>query len=96
LAIASVLNQADENADAPTPEAESREPTVTDLVQLCAWLNRHGAKYVVIGGFARRAAGYLRTTMDVHLLVEVSSGGLESHQTWIPQDSGRSFHCLQL
>src|SRR4051812_28744458 len=63
---------ADENADPPTPEAESREPTVTDLVQLCVELNRRGAKYIVIGGFAMRAAGYLRTTMDVDLLVEVS------------------------
>jgi hypothetical protein len=63
---------ADESPDAFTPEAESREPTVTDLVRLCAELNRRSAKYIVIGGFAMRAAGYPRTTMDVDLLVDVS------------------------
>jgi hypothetical protein len=32
-------------------------------------LNVRGARYVVIGGFALRAAGYNRRTMDVDLLV---------------------------
>ncbi len=30
-----------------------------------------GAKYVVIGGFAIRAANYLRETMDVDMMVAV-------------------------
>ena len=34
------------------------------------WLrNQRGAKYVVIGGFAIRAASYIRNTMDVDLIV---------------------------
>ncbi len=55
--------------DRPSPELESREPTVEDLRDLCRELNQRGAKYVVIGGFAMRAANYNRTTMDVDLMV---------------------------
>jgi hypothetical protein len=56
--------------DLPTQaELEPREPTVEDLRDLCRELNRHGAKYLVIGGFAIRAAGYSRSTMDMDLLV---------------------------
>jgi hypothetical protein len=57
--------------DRPTDDAdlESREPTVEDLRDLCRALNERGARYVVIGGFAIRAAGYNRRTMDVDLLV---------------------------
>ena len=57
-------------ADAhPPDELASREPTVEDLRDLCRELNRGGAKYVVVGGFAIRAAGYIRSTMDVDLVV---------------------------
>ena len=40
-----------------------------DLRDLCRELNLRGAKYVVIGGFAMRAANYNRMTMDVDLMV---------------------------
>jgi phosphoserine phosphatase len=59
--------------DRPLDELESREPTVEDLRNLCRELNQRGAKYVVIGGFAMRAANYLRRTMDVDLLVAADS-----------------------
>jgi len=55
--------------DCPSPELESREPTLEDLRDLCRELNQRGAKYVVIGGFAIRAANYIRSTMDVDLIV---------------------------
>jgi Nucleotidyl transferase of unknown function (DUF2204) len=55
--------------DRPPNELEPREPTVEDLRNLCRELNKRGAKYVVIGGFAIRAASYNRRTMDVDLLV---------------------------
>lgn len=55
--------------DRPPEELESREPTVEDLRDLCRELNQRGAKYIVIGGFAMRAANYNRTTMDVDLMV---------------------------
>ena len=50
-------------------DLESREPTVEDLRDLCRELNQRGAKYVVIGGFAIRAANYNRRTMGVDLIV---------------------------
>ncbi len=53
-------------------EEGCREPTTEDLAELCGWLNDEQARYVVVGGFAIRAAGYLRRTMDVDLLVEAT------------------------
>jgi hypothetical protein len=53
----------------PNEKLAPRQPTVEDLRDLCRELNRRGAKYVVIGGFAIRAANYLRETMDVDLMV---------------------------
>jgi hypothetical protein len=50
---------------------ESREPTLEDLRDLCRALNERAARYVVVGGFAIRAAGYNRRTMDVDLIVAV-------------------------
>ena len=55
--------------DRPPRELEPREPTVEDLRDLCRELNRRSAKYVVVGGFAIRAANYNRHTMDVDLIV---------------------------
>ena len=58
-----------EDDQQPDSNLESREPTLEDLRDLCRALNDRGARYVVIGGFAIRAAGYNRRTMDVDLLV---------------------------
>lgn len=55
--------------DLPSNELTSREPTVEDLRDLCRELNQRSAKYVVVGGFAIRAANYNRRTMDVDLIV---------------------------
>ena len=55
--------------DQPSDELSSREPTVEDLRDLCRALNERGARYCVIGGFAIRAAGYIRSTMDVDVVV---------------------------
>ena len=59
--------------DLPADELTSREPTVEDLRDLCRELNRREAKYVVVGGFAMRAANYNRRTMDVDLMVASDS-----------------------
>ena len=59
--------------DALPNEAEeliSRPPLREDVVGLCRELNRLGAKYVVVGGFAVIEAGYSRTTGDIDLLVD--------------------------
>lgn len=60
---------ADDGSSNPDPNLASREPTLEDLRDLCRALNERDARYVVIGGFAIRAAGYNRRTMDVDLLV---------------------------
>jgi len=57
-----------ENAD----PGESRAPTLADLLLLCRSLNAHGAKYMVVGGFAVNYHGYTRATMDIDLLVDSS------------------------
>lgn len=56
------------DADASEPLA-AREPTVEDLRDLCLALSERGAKYVIVGGFAMRAAGYVRGTMDIDVIV---------------------------
>ena len=52
---------------------ECREPTLEDLVKICRALNEAGARYVVVGGFAIRAAGFIRSTIDVDLVIETGA-----------------------
>ena len=64
-------------ADDDAPEEiegaeETRTPTLSDLVELCRELNGRNARYVVVGGFAMRAAGYVRETRDVDLLIDTA------------------------
>lgn len=59
---------ADENAQ----PLESRIPLPDDLVKICRELNAHGAKYMVVGGFAVIQHGYLRNTGDINVLIEDS------------------------
>lgn len=54
--------------------AESRPPTLNDLLMLCRELNAQGAKYVVIGGMAMIQAGFVRGTEDIDLLIDSSPG----------------------
>ena len=44
----------------------------TRLAQVCEALNRHGARYVVIGASAMQLWGYTRATRDVDILIETS------------------------
>lgn len=43
---------------------------VDPLVRVCSLLNKHGARYLVIGGHACILHGLVRTTEDVDLLIE--------------------------
>ena len=52
-----------------TLELAPRSPTVEDLRDLCRELNQRQARYVVVGDFALRAAGYLSWSMQVELLI---------------------------
>lgn len=51
--------------------AESRPPTLLDLVSLCRELNSRQARYIVIGGMAMIQHGFVRATEDIDLLVAV-------------------------
>ena len=62
---------ADGPHDPQAGELTPRDPALEDVVSLCAELNRLGASYVVIGGFAVRAAGYARHTADLDLIISV-------------------------
>jgi hypothetical protein len=53
-------------------QTESRAPKKADLSKLCRELNRVGAKYVIIGGFAVIQSGLARMTQDIDLLIDTS------------------------
>ena len=61
----------DQNAGAKrdAKDLECRPPVEADVVALCRELNRLGARYVIVGGFAIIAAGLPRLTADVDLIV---------------------------
>jgi hypothetical protein len=59
-------------ADEDVNPAESRPPTVADLVGLCRALNEVGARYVVVGGFAIIQHGFFRNTGDIDLVIDDS------------------------
>jgi hypothetical protein len=62
-----------DEADSPLPDP-TRDPNLLDVVGLCRELNRLGAKYIVVGGFAIIRQGYTRTTTDIDLLVDDEPG----------------------
>lgn len=74
-----------ENDHAPAPELEPREPTVGDLVSICRELNRLAARYVVVGGFAMRAAGFVRQTIDIDMVVATD-----------PENEARVYRALEV
>lgn len=61
----------DQNAGAKRDagDLECRPPVEADVAALCYELNKRGARYIVIEGFAIIAAGLPRLTADVDLLV---------------------------
>jgi hypothetical protein len=62
----------DEESGAEGEDLVPREPTLTDVVALCRELNARDARYVVCGGFAIRAAGYMRRTGDIDLVIDAA------------------------
>lgn len=55
--------------DQDAQSLESRPPSPDDLVALCRSLNAEDARYIVIGGMAMAQHGFIRTTLDVDLLI---------------------------
>jgi hypothetical protein len=64
--------------DDPEDRGESRAPQLQDVLDLCAALNREGARYVLIGGFAVILHGFVRSTKDVDLLVDPSEENIRA------------------
>jgi hypothetical protein len=62
----------DESYDPESGELTPRDPSLEDVVSLCRELNAREVRYVVVGGFAIRAAGYSRHTKDVDLIVDAA------------------------
>ncbi len=63
--------------DGPDREEGPRAPTPQDLSRIASSLNEHGARYVVVGGFAMQHHGLPRPTMDIDLLVDPSPENVE-------------------
>jgi hypothetical protein len=61
-----------ESHDDGGEEKVPRPPEFADLKRLCAELNRLGARYVVVGGFAIIQHGFQRFTQDIDLLIETT------------------------
>ncbi|MEY2428540.1 MAG: hypothetical protein QOJ40_1425 [Verrucomicrobiota bacterium] len=61
-----------ETHDGGGEEKVSRPAQSGDLKQICAELNRLGARYVVVGGFAIIQCGFQRFTQDIDLLIETT------------------------
>ncbi|MGA2662591.1 MAG: hypothetical protein ABSH34_34360 [Verrucomicrobiota bacterium] len=69
-------------------ELEPREPTVEDLRDLCRELNRRGARYLVVGGFAVRELqpgelqqyDVIRVADEVLVDLMCSAGGLNDEE----------------
>ena len=62
------LGSHDEGGEEKVP----RPPQFSDLSRICGELNRLGARYVVIGGFAIIHHGFPRLTHDIDLLIETT------------------------
>lgn len=65
-------------------DLEPRPPEQEDLTGLCGELNRRGARYIIVGGFAVIHAGYPRLTGDIDLLIDTS-----------PDNEARVFKALE-
>jgi len=63
---------ADGPFDPETGELIPRDPSLSDLVELCRQLSQRRAAFLVVGGFAVRANGYPRHTGDIDLLIDAS------------------------
>jgi hypothetical protein len=65
------MDEPDAGAKPDPKELEPRPPLEADLVGLCRELNKRGARYIIVGGFAVIAAGLPRVTGDIDLMVAV-------------------------
>ena len=63
------MDEPDAGAKPDPSDLEPRPPLERDLVGLCRELNHHGARYIVVGGFAVILAGLPRVTGHIEQMV---------------------------
>jgi hypothetical protein len=63
--------------DAHNDGPYSRAPEIEDFLKICTELNKAGARYVLIGGFAIIINGFARATKDIDFLVDDSESNLK-------------------
>jgi hypothetical protein len=73
------------STESVTHDGECRQPSVEDLLCLCRELNNQGAKYLIVGGFAIRAAGYIRDTGDLDVIIDTA-----------PENESKVFRSLEI
>ena len=78
------MDDQDAGQDSGGEELVSRPPENEDFLDLCRRFNEAGARYLVVGGFAIRAAGYDRRTMDIDFIIDTS-----------PENEARVFKALE-
>ena len=58
----------------------SRPATWEDVVRVCKLLSEHGARFVLVGGYALQAHGFTRTTFDIDIAVDPA---LDNAPRWV-------------
>jgi hypothetical protein len=58
----------------------SRPATWDDVARVCKLLAKHGARFVLVGGYALQAHGFTRTTFDIDIAVDPT---LENSPKWV-------------
>ncbi|PYQ30028.1 MAG: hypothetical protein DMF56_09895 [Acidobacteria bacterium] len=77
----------------------SRQPRPEDLTKICAALNREGARYILIGGFAVIARGLERPTKDIDFLIDPSTDNVERIKralAVLPDNAVREIHADEI
>lgn len=76
----SLRRNRNEAPDGVNAQAYTRPATWEDVLQVARLLNRHGVRYVLVGGYALAAHGYVRMTEDVDIAVAPEP---ENSRRWV-------------
>jgi len=69
------------DAESQDASLTPRFPTSEDFLTVCRLLNKAGARYIVMGGWAIIHQGFGRTTEDIDILVECTPDNFERVRT---------------
>ena len=73
-------NDAGTKAEAPSDTLFTRPATWNDVLELVRLLERHQVRYILVGGYALAAHGYVRMTQDIDIAVAPT---VENSARWI-------------